>query len=60
MGGETERETEKAEREREQREVLWFLGSYPKRVEVPTEAHPRKRYVTEKTDGPGRVKGEQA
>lgn len=58
--GERQTETEKAERERTESKVLWFLSSYPKQVEVPTEAHPRKRYVTEQTDEPGGVKAEQA
>lgn len=45
-----------AEREeKKERELLWCLGSYPKQVEVPTEADPRTRYVAEEADGAGGV-----
>lgn len=45
-----------AEREeKKERELLSCLGSYPKQVEVPTEADPRTRYVAEEADGAGGV-----
>lgn len=44
---------ERREERRKEIEVLWFLGSCPKQVEVPTEAHPSARYVAEEADGAG-------
>lgn len=44
---------EKEREKREEREVIWFLGSCPKQVEVPNELHPSTRYVAGEADGAG-------